>query len=203
MFVNRRPLKAAVSVPQQNIAFVVSIPQEEAVPVAMVLHRAPLGEGGRGTGGHTLAPPPGIIHAAAAPRPMRGVCDPQQNQDPFTICPQECTLVADAVMSPAPKGVALVFQHMLRGCRLNSDCMVVAYAPRPTFVVSQYPPARKAASPHAHTVPLASTASAPKPFVACAAAPPSYVLSATLCTPSKPCDQPTVVTSVGVLVLLV
>ena len=54
--------------------------------------------------------------------------------------------------------------------------------------------------PQPHTVPLASTASAPTPCVAGAFA--SYVLSATPCTPTRPPGHSAVATRVGVTVLL-
>jgi hypothetical protein len=80
VFVNRRPELRAPMLPQQYIALAASMPQEEALPEAIVFQWLPAGEEGTATGGHRA--PPGITSSAPAPRPMRGVCAPQHSHAP-------------------------------------------------------------------------------------------------------------------------
>ena len=98
---------------------------------------------------------------------------------------------------PAPNAAPVVFQHMGRGPLLKMDGGKAKLQPT---VVSQKPCARNAVCPQPHTVPLASTASAPTPCAVGAFA--SYVLKATPRTPTRPPGHSAVVTRVGVTVLL-
>jgi hypothetical protein len=169
------------------------MPQEEALPVAIVFQWLPAGEEGTAAGGHRS--PPGNTLSAAAPRPMRGVCVPQHSQAPAgpPNWPHECALVTEAVVIAAEKEPPLMFQHSGRGPL--APYMTRAHA----TCVSQKPVARSRVCPQPHTTPAASTACAVRPLAP--TAPLSAVLRATPRAPYMPAGQPAEVTSAGAAVV--